>query len=62
MSWWRTVAFWGSFYGMYSYARRDEVSRQNTHPSYFILKQELIFDTWKDGFKEDVFYQALERD
>lgn len=58
-SFWRTVAFWCSFYGVYHYAKTDELTKQYVHPSYFILKQELIFDTWKGGFKEDMFYKSL---
>jgi hypothetical protein len=34
----RTVAFWGTFYGSYHYARKDELTKQPVYPSYVILK------------------------
>ena len=34
-----TLVFWGTFYGMYSYARKDRFTKLNVYPSYLILKQ-----------------------
>ena len=45
----RTITFWATFYGAYHYARRDEVSGQHVYPSYVILKQKIISDTWSKG-------------
>ena len=47
----RSIAFWGTFYGTYHYARKDELTHQHVYPSYVILKQKIICDSWKDGFE-----------
>ena len=45
----KAVAFWGSFYMMYHYARQDELTGMYTYPSYVIFKQKVIRDTWNNG-------------
>ena len=55
----RTVAFWGTFYVSYHYARRDPSTLRHVYPSYFILKEHLIKDTWKNGFEGDEFSKSL---
>lgn len=55
----RTVAFWGTFYGSYHYARRDPQTKQHVYPSYLILKQKLIKDTWNQGFDSAKFSESF---
>lgn len=54
----RSVAFWGTFYASYHYARRDPVTRQHVYPSYAILKQKVLKDTWTNGFEGDSFSKS----
>ena len=55
----RAVAFWGTFYCTYQYARKDPQTNQQTHPSYLILKQKLIKDTWSRGFDSERFSESF---
>lgn len=55
----RTLAFWGTFYTAYHYARRDPATLRHVYPSYFILKEKVIKDTWKNGFEDDNFSTAF---
>ncbi len=45
----KAVAFWGSFYAMYHYARQNEATGTYSYPSYVILKQKIIKDSWNNG-------------
>lgn len=56
----RSVAFWGTFYGVYHYARRDEATNQHNYPSYVILKQKVIADTWTKGFDSETFNRSFD--
>ena len=51
----RAIAFWLTFYGAYNYASRDELTGHHVYPSYAILKQKLISETWEKGFEGDRF-------
>ena len=55
----RAVAFWGTFYGTYHYARKDELTQQHVYPSYAIFKQKVIKDTWSKGFEGESFQNSL---
>ena len=57
----RTLAFWGTFYGTYHYARQDENTQQYVYPSYAILKKKVISDTWEKGFDGDRFSDSFEQ-
>jgi hypothetical protein len=46
----KTIAFWLSFYGAYNYADREPVTGQHVYPSYAILKQKIVAETWEKGF------------
>jgi len=38
----RTLGFWSSFYIIYHYSRRNELTGRHNYPSYFILKEKVI--------------------
>lgn len=57
----RTLAFWATFYGTFQYARKDPETKQYVNPSYLILKQKLIKDTWKEGFNGDKFDESFKQ-
>ena len=56
----RTIAFWGTFYGAYHYAKRDEVTQQHVYPSYAILRQKVLKDTWNKGFEGEAFQNSFD--
>ena len=57
----RTITFWLTFYGAYNYASRDQITGQHVYPSYAILKQKLISETWEKGFEGDRFTNSFDQ-
>lgn len=55
----RAVGFWGSFYVVYHYVRRDPETNKHAYPSYLIFKEKIIKDTWKNGFNTDKLGENL---
>lgn len=48
----RQVGFWGSFYLLHNYARRDPRTQQHVNPSYLILKEKVFKELWANGFTD----------
>ena len=55
----RAVAFWGSFYGFYHYARTNPQTKQHEYPSYLIFKEKVVKETWKNGWNGDHIQEQL---
>lgn len=48
----RQVGFWGSFYLLHSYARKDPLTHQHVNPSYLILREKLVKELFANGFTD----------
>lgn len=55
----RTVGFWGSFYVFTSYSGKDPATSKYRYPSYLILKEQIILETWEKGFNGETFQKQL---
>lgn len=49
----KSVIFWVSFYALHEYSGRDPYNNRQKFPSYAILKQKIILDTWNYGLDSD---------
>ena len=58
---WRFGFFWATFYLATKYAKKDPNTNQYVHPSYEILKQQLVIDQIRNGFNEENFSKAYSK-
>lgn len=49
----RTIGFWGSLYVFQNYSSRNGETHRYNYPSYLILKEKIIKNTWNEGWNGD---------